>query len=97
MARPVVVGITLRPVAAENERLLVNRAYSDSLERAGADVLERGRDHADDFRAGSKRGIGDQPHQPDTAAAINQFSAGATDRRSQHCRGFAIGRLGRHR
>ena len=36
MARPVVVGITLRPVAAESERLLVNRAYSDSLERAGA-------------------------------------------------------------
>ena len=36
MTRPVVVGITLRPVAGDSERLLVNRAYSDSLERAGA-------------------------------------------------------------
>jgi putative glutamine amidotransferase len=36
MARPVVVGITLRPVAGDSERLLVNRAYSDSVERAGA-------------------------------------------------------------
>lgn len=38
MVRPVVVGITLRPVTQEGhpERLLVNRAYSDALERAGA-------------------------------------------------------------
>lgn len=36
MTRPIVVGITLRPVAGESERLLVNRAYTDSLERAGA-------------------------------------------------------------
>ncbi|MEA2670739.1 MAG: putative glutamine amidotransferase [Chloroflexota bacterium] len=36
--RPVVVGITLRPVTREGhpERLLVNRVYSDALERAGA-------------------------------------------------------------
>jgi putative glutamine amidotransferase len=36
--RPVVVGITLRPVTHEGhpERLLVNRVYSDALERAGA-------------------------------------------------------------
>jgi putative glutamine amidotransferase len=39
--RPVVVGITLRPMTAEGcpERLVVNRAYADSLERAGALVL----------------------------------------------------------
>jgi putative glutamine amidotransferase len=39
--RPVVVGITLRPMTAEGcpERLVVNRAYADSLERAGAAVL----------------------------------------------------------
>jgi putative glutamine amidotransferase len=36
MARPIVVGITLRPVAGDPERLLVNRAYTDSVERAGA-------------------------------------------------------------
>jgi putative glutamine amidotransferase len=36
--RPVVVGLTLRPVTREGhpERLLVNRVYSDALERAGA-------------------------------------------------------------
>lgn len=36
--RPVVVGITLRPVTHEGhpERLLVNRVYCDALERAGA-------------------------------------------------------------
>jgi putative glutamine amidotransferase len=36
--RPVVVGITLRPVTGEGrpERLLVNRVYSDVLERTGA-------------------------------------------------------------
>ncbi|HEY2704939.1 MAG TPA: gamma-glutamyl-gamma-aminobutyrate hydrolase family protein [Candidatus Dormibacteraeota bacterium] len=36
--RPVVVGITLRPVTHEGhpERLLVNRVYSDAVERAGA-------------------------------------------------------------
>jgi putative glutamine amidotransferase len=33
---PIVVGITLRPVAGDPERLLVNRAYADSVERAGA-------------------------------------------------------------
>jgi putative glutamine amidotransferase len=39
--RPVVVGITLRPMTAEGcpERLVVNRAYADSLERAGGLVL----------------------------------------------------------
>lgn len=38
VTRPVVVGITLRPVAwpDQPERLLVNRVYCDALERAGA-------------------------------------------------------------
>ena len=41
MERPVVVGITLRPVTLAGcpERLVVNRAYTDSLERAGAVAL----------------------------------------------------------
>lgn len=41
MAGPVVVGITLRPVALDGspERVLVNRVYCDALERAGAAPL----------------------------------------------------------
>jgi putative glutamine amidotransferase len=38
MTRPIVVGITLRPVTrgGDPERLVVNRAYADAVERAGA-------------------------------------------------------------
>jgi putative glutamine amidotransferase len=38
VSRPVVVGITLRPVTGEGhpERLVINRVYADALERAGA-------------------------------------------------------------
>ena len=79
---------------------LLHVGHKDKLgqtDMADLAAVERGRDDADDLSTRGERSVGDNPHQADATAAIDQVDPGQADLMAEPRRGLAIGRFRRHR